>query len=70
MFNCLVCYHMLELGFIFVFLLFWWHEHAFTCTHINAIGVKLLQGKSCIGNVHALVKQSYFGVRDERECLD
>ena len=29
-----------------------------------------LQGKSCIGNVHALLIQSCFGVRDEFECLD
>ena len=55
MFNCLVCYHMLELGFI-LFLLFWWHEHAFTCSFINAIG-----------NAHAFVIWSCFG---EYACLD
>ena len=43
-------FHMFKLGLSCVFL-FWCHEHAFTCSCMNVIGVELLQGKwgkSCI----------------------
>ena len=41
MFICWFAFHMFKLGFIFIFL-FQCHEHGFTCSCMNVIGVELL----------------------------
>ena len=66
-----VFFSRVKLWFIF-FSLFLYHEHAFICSYMNAIGVGLLQdkwGKSCIHmNMH-LWTWFCFDDRDKHVCL-
>ena len=67
-----VCFFTcLNYGLCCVFL-FWCHEHAFTCSCMNAIGVELLQGKwgkSCIHIPMHLWKWFCLDDGDKHVCL-